>query len=335
MKKHVLYLSIFVCLVFSFLSFTKVKASSLPYNLRGSFLIQVDSGGRAWYVDTDNTLRHSIERNSFSSFVSKQGLGITNKDLEKIPVAVNKKLVRIDSDGDGLDDRLELAIGTNPYSTDTDNDSHSDYLEIINHFNPRGAGRLNIDLDFTRKLAGRILLQVEGSGEAWYVNAGDNLRYYIADFPDLLKIIALTGKGINTENLNLITDAKDVNLGAEKKIVVDVGKNQRLYYYLGEKQIGSFPVSSGKASTPTPKGEYKIINKHLKAWSSYGLWMPYWMGLKDGSIGLHELPIWPNGYREGESHLGIPVSHGCVRLGIGAAEFLYNWSEIGSKVIIN
>lgn len=335
MKKNIYYFFLIFCLSFLLFNSKLAKASSLPYELRGHFLIEVDKSGNAWYVDVNNTLRHPLDEKSFMSFVSEQGLGVSNNDLEKIPIAVNDKLIRIDSDKDGLDDRLELAIGTNPFLADTDGDSHSDSVEILNHFNPLGPGRLKIDLNFTKKLAGRILLQVESKGQAWYINPTDNLRYYIEDFSDLLTIVSLTGKGISSKNLSLITDIRDVDLKAEKNIKIDVGKKQRLYYYLGSKEIGSFLISAGKASTPTPKGEFKITNKHLKAWSPYGLWMPYWLGLGSGRIGLHELPIWPNGYREGSSHLGIPVSHGCVRLGIGAAEFLYKWSEIGTKVIIN
>ena len=62
--------------------------------------------------------------------------------------------------------------------------------------------------------------------------------------------------------------------------------------------------------------------------------MPYWLGMGTGRFGFHELPIWPSGYREGENHLGIAVSHGCIRLGIGPAEFLYNWVEVGTPVVI-
>jgi len=50
---------------------------------------------------------------------------------------------------------------------------------------------------------------------------------------------------------------------------------------------------------------------------------------------IHELPYWPGGYREGENHLGIPVSHGCVRLGIGAAAKVYQFAAIGTKVVIH
>ena len=98
--------------------------------------------------------------------------------------------------------------------------------------------------------------------------------------------------------------------------------------------MGEFLVSTGRRGMYTPTGYFQIESKHPKAWSSYGLWMPYWMSFYNNRFGIHELPIWPNGFREGESSLGNPVSHGCVRLGVGAAEFLYNWTPIGTPVFI-
>jgi hypothetical protein len=118
-----------------------------------------------------------------------------------------------------------------------------------------------------------------------------------------------------------------------QRIEVDL-KKQRLYYFVGGIKWKEFIVSTGKASTPTPKGEFTIQGKNKKAWSrSAGLWMPYWMAL-GGGVGIHELPIWPNGYREGENHLGTPVSHGCIRLGIKDAPYLYNRIASGVKVKI-
>ena len=51
--------------------------------------------------------------------------------------------------------------------------------------------------------------------------------------------------------------------------------------------------------------------------------------------GLHELPEWPGGKKEGEDHLGTPVSGGCIRLGVGAAKELYEWADVGTEVIIS
>lgn len=116
----------------------------------------------------------------------------------------------------------------------------------------------------------------------------------------------------------------DVDLGAQKLCTIE-----------GQNILGCYTVSSGKPSMPTPKGTRYILNKNPKAWSSkYGLYMPWWQDMGN-SYGIHELPEWPNGYKEGESHLGTPVSHGCVRLGVGPAESVYNWTNIGTPVYIH
>lgn len=95
-------------------------------------------------------------------------------------------------------------------------------------------------------------------------------------------------------------------------------------------------VSTGKASAPTPTGTFSISYKNPRAWSTASsLWMPWFQMFKAGGYGFHELPEWPNGTKEGANHLGIPVSHGCIRLGIGPAETLYNWTDIGTQVYIH
>ena len=96
----------------------------------------------------------------------------------------------------------------------------------------------------------------------------------------------------------------------------------------------SFLVSTGTYGMPTPLGMFSVRSKRINVWSSYGLWMPYSMNFYGGYF-MHELPYWPNGYREGTNHLGMRVSHGCIRLGIGPAEYVYNWSEIGTPIYIH
>jgi len=119
-----------------------------------------------------------------------------------------------------------------------------------------------------------------------------------------------------------------------RKIEINL-KAQKLTYLVGGQAWKEFLVSTGKASMPTPKGNYKIVSKIKKAWSNtYKLWMPYWLGLSNSRIGIHELPFWPSGYREGANHLGKPVSHGCIRLGIGPAQYLYERVDKGTEVVI-
>lgn len=120
-----------------------------------------------------------------------------------------------------------------------------------------------------------------------------------------------------------------------KYIEVDLS-NQKLYQFEGENKIGEHSVSTGKWSMPTPVGTFAVNNKTPRAYSAtYNLYMPYWMSFIGGKYGIHELPEWANGYKEGQNHLGTPVSHGCIRLGIGDAQAVYDWAEVGTTVYIH
>ena len=134
-----------------------------------------------------------------------------------------------------------------------------------------------------------------------------------------------------------VTPEHDTTPGlfSSKYVEVDLS-SQMLYQYEGTQLIQSYRISSGKRSTPSPIGTYYINDKVPMAFSaSAGLYMPYWMPFIGSTYGLHALPVWPNGYKEGESHLGTPVSHGCVRLSTSAAAEVYSWIEVGTPVVIH
>jgi lipoprotein-anchoring transpeptidase ErfK/SrfK len=206
---------------------------------------------------------------------------------------------------------------TDPAKADTDKDGFDDRQEIVSGYNPLKAGNkfLLKETDFDK----------------------DGLS-------DRLELLFGTDPMEPDTNHNGFKDGAEVWDGfsptsttpeALQKSIKIVLKGQRLEQRVDGIVIATYPVSTGKASTPTPVGEYKILQKTPKAWSSMaGLWMPYWMGFSGKGHGIHELPIWPGGYREGTWHLGIPVSHGCVRLGIGPAKKLYDWAPIGTPVTV-
>lgn len=113
--------------------------------------------------------------------------------------------------------------------------------------------------------------------------------------------------------------------------------HQNMVLFENGQYVDAYLISSGKKGMDTPIGTFKIENKVLRAWSkTYGLFMPNWMAIvPSGKFGIHELPEWPGGYKEGANHLGVAVSHGCVRLGIGDSKRVYDWADVGITVVIH
>jgi len=120
-----------------------------------------------------------------------------------------------------------------------------------------------------------------------------------------------------------------------KYIDIDLA-HQTMTLFEDGRILDTYIVSSGKRGMETPTGEFRIHNKADRPWSKkYSLFMPYWMSfVSSGLFGIHELPEWPGGYKEGANHLGTPVSHGCVRLGVGPAQRVFEWADVGTPVIV-
>lgn len=221
-----------------------------------------------------------------------------------------------DFDSDGVPDKDEIEIyKTNPKLADTDGDGYDDWQELNSGYSPHNPKMVKLEKnDYDN----------DGLSDRMELNFHTDLTN-----PDTDGDRHSDGEEIKGGYNPLAGDKAKL----EKRIEINT-RAQVLSYFLGGVKLGSFPVSTGKASMPTPKGHFTIYNKLPKAWSNYGLWMPYWLGMQYGLFGIHELPVWPNGYKEGENHLGQPVSHGCIRLGVGPAKFIYNWTPVGTPVYI-
>lgn len=176
---------------------------SLIERLNGKILLQVEDKGQAWYINPSDLKKYSLGKPSSAFKVMQEfGTGITNANLAKIPIGIITSTP--DSDKDGLPDSLENALGTNPNSIDSDQDGFSDTQEIINNFNPTGSGIVNINETFTKNASGKIFIQVENHGQAWYINPTNNKRYYLGRPHDALNIMRTLGLGITNSNLNKI-----------------------------------------------------------------------------------------------------------------------------------
>jgi hypothetical protein len=132
-----------------------------------------------------------------------EGVGITDADLNRIPIGL-AALSGLDSDADGLPDALEDALGTDPRLADSDGDGFADPTEIVGGYDARGTGRRPIDADFAARQRGRIFLQVEGHGEAWWINPDDRRRYFLGRPADAFALMRSFGLGITTKNLSAI-----------------------------------------------------------------------------------------------------------------------------------
>jgi lipoprotein-anchoring transpeptidase ErfK/SrfK len=125
-------------------------------------------------------------------------------------------------------------------------------------------------------------------------------------------------------------------------IVIRRGANE-LRYYNGARLLRSFGVATGQAVYPTPTGTFSIVDKQLNPW-----WRPpdspwakglkpippgpgnplgtRWMGLSAAGVGIHGTPD--------DASIGYSASHGCIRMHIPDAEWLFHHVNLGTPVVI-
>ncbi|MBA3047920.1 hypothetical protein KKC83_05125 [Patescibacteria group bacterium] len=186
---------------------------NLSKRLSGRILLQVQSHGEAWYVNTANYKKYYLGRPADAFDVMRNlGTGITNNDLSKFEIGIIEYDDN-DNDSDGLANRFEQALGTDSENPDTDGDGHNDGVEIKNNYNPNGSGFLPVDNNFAENHLGKIFLQTEQNGESWYINPADKKRYYLGRPADAFAIMRELSLGIADENLSQIAtgylDAED------------------------------------------------------------------------------------------------------------------------------
>lgn len=128
---------------------------------------------------------------------------------------------------------------------------------------------------------------------------------------------------------------------ADKYIEVDISQ-QKMYTFVRGKLHKEYRVSTGR-DYPTPVGEFTVLNKAELGFSKiYDVWMAWWMGFKYSDelhafFGIHELPYT---LTDGEkiqrpaNFIGTPNTGGCVALGVGDAQEVYRFADIGTKIII-
>lgn len=119
----------------------------------------------------------------------------------------------------------------------------------------------------------------------------------------------------------------DLSQYSNLRIHVDI-EDQTMQILSGDQIIFSTTVSTGKADSPTPRGNFIIEQERgdffYNAASQEGAY--YWVSFKDHGIYLfHSIPTDENGNEipEEAQALGTPVSHGCVRMTRADAKWFF------------
>ncbi len=196
---------------------SQAASPSMKAKLNGKILLQVQSRGEAWYVNPTDGKRYFLGSPEMAIGVfSRVGLGITNSQLLKIPLGFNASgglfgvpMGReIDNDGDSIPDEYEAALGTQPSLADSDNDGFNDFDEIRAGYDPMMSGaRLPVsDKTLANRLKGRIMLQVESRGQAWYINPADGRRYYLGTPERALAGMRFFGLGITNADITQLQE---------------------------------------------------------------------------------------------------------------------------------
>lgn len=159
------------------------------------------------------------------------------------------------------------------------------------------------------------------------ISSNENKQETISASSKLLQ--SLTSNNINTLNIESLTS----NL-----IYVNL-KDQITYIYKGSinnwDKIKSFKCSTGIESEKTPTGIFDV--RERGAWffsDKYNQGGKYWVQFY-GDYLFHSVPYNKDKSEVVDYTLGVPASHGCIRLKTEDAKWIYDNIESGTKVIIN
>jgi lipoprotein-anchoring transpeptidase ErfK/SrfK len=125
-------------------------------------------------------------------------------------------------------------------------------------------------------------------------------------------------------------------------IVINRGANS-LELFNGETPVRTFHVATGRSQYPTPSGTFRIVDMQVNPW-----WRPpnsewakglkpippgpgnplgtRWMGLSAPGVGIHGTPD--------SASIGYSASHGCIRMLIPEAAWLFDHVQLGTPVLI-
>jgi lipoprotein-anchoring transpeptidase ErfK/SrfK len=139
------------------------------------------------------------------------------------------------------------------------------------------------------------------------------------------------------------TVAPTVTPGDFGPVVVIYRGSNRMHVYNGTRPWRTFPVATGQSIYPTPLGNWHVVDMQRNPWwrppdSSWAKGLKpippgpgnplgtRWMGLDAAGVGMHGTPD--------AASIGYSASHGCIRMYVPDAEWLFTQVHIGTPVFI-
>lgn len=131
------------------------------------------------------------------------------------------------------------------------------------------------------------------------------------------------------EHNQIARNMMELQQSSERWIQIDLTR-QRLIAWEGNNPVYAVVVSTGKPSTPTRKGVFKVYTKYSTTRMTGPDYdvpdVPYTM-YYDGGMAIHGA-YWHNLF-------GTPVSHGCTNVAVNHAKWLFEWASVGTPVIVH
>jgi lipoprotein-anchoring transpeptidase ErfK/SrfK len=127
----------------------------------------------------------------------------------------------------------------------------------------------------------------------------------------------------------IATRMYDLQQSSQRWIQVDLS-TQRLIAWEGGNPVRAVIVSTGRDETPTLTGTFEIQSMHRVArmqGEDYDIPDVPFVMYYSGNYGIHGA-YWHNQF-------GVPMSHGCVNVAVDHAEWLFNWAEMGTPVVVH
>jgi lipoprotein-anchoring transpeptidase ErfK/SrfK len=126
------------------------------------------------------------------------------------------------------------------------------------------------------------------------------------------------------------------NSGTGRRIVYS-NAQQRIWLVEANGVVSHTYLVSGRHGLPSV-GVHQVYSKVTSS-PSGDLTLPWTLRFAVSSSGnpidIHGIPLRPDGSPiEADSQLGTPLSHGCLRMAQGDAKFVWDWSSVGTTVVV-